>query len=52
MSNVSLQTDLYMTQKDQVFVANVVVTDLTQDTVVSNVINQPTNVVVEHNAIA
>jgi len=40
-----------MTQKDQVFVANVVVIHPTRETVVSNVINQLTNVVVEFSAI-
>jgi len=38
-SRVSLQTDLYMTRKDQVFVANVVVIDPTQNTMVSNLIS-------------
>jgi len=38
-SRVSLQTDLYMTRKDQVFVANVVVINPTQNTMVSNLIS-------------
>jgi hypothetical protein len=40
MSRVSLRADLYMTQEDQIFVANVVVIDLTQETMVLSVINQ------------
>jgi hypothetical protein len=40
-----------MTQKDRVFVADVVVTDLTQETVVSSVINWPIDVVVKLNAM-
>jgi hypothetical protein len=39
MSKFSLRIDFYMTQEDQVFVVNVVVTDLTQETMVSNVIS-------------
>jgi hypothetical protein len=39
MLRVSLQTNLYMTQKDQVFVANVVIIDLMQKMMVLNVIN-------------
>jgi hypothetical protein len=50
-SRISLRVDLYMTQKDQVFVANVVVIHPTRETVVSNVIDQLTNVVVELSAI-
>jgi len=46
-SKVSLQGDLYMTQEDWVFVANVVVINSTQEMVASSVINQPTCVVVE-----
>jgi hypothetical protein len=38
MLKISLRTDLYMTQKDQVFVGDVVVTDLTWETMVLNVI--------------
>jgi hypothetical protein len=40
-----------MTQKDQVFIANVVVIDLTQETMVLNVIDQPIGVAAELNAI-
>jgi hypothetical protein len=36
---VSLQNDIYMTQEDQVFVANVVVTDLIGETMALNVIS-------------
>jgi hypothetical protein len=39
MSKFSLRIDFYMTQEDQVFVVNVVVIDLTQETMVSNVIS-------------
>jgi hypothetical protein len=38
-SRVSLQANLYMTPKNQVFVTNVVVTDPTRKMAVSNVIN-------------
>jgi hypothetical protein len=38
-SGVSLQANLYMTQKDQVFVVDVVVIDLTREMMDSNVIN-------------
>ncbi len=41
-----------MTQKDQVFVANVVVTNLMWETMVSNVINWLAGVVTKLNAIA
>jgi hypothetical protein len=41
-----------MTREDQVFVTNVVVTNLTQETKASNVISQPTCVVAKFNAIA
>ncbi len=51
-SKVSLQADLYMTWKDQVFVADVVVTDPTQKTVASNVISWPVGVIVKLNTIA
>jgi hypothetical protein len=38
MLGISLQVDFYMTQEDQVFVANVVVIDLMLEMVVSSVI--------------
>jgi hypothetical protein len=38
-SRVSLQANLYMTPKNQVFVTNVVVTDPTRKMTVSNVIS-------------
>jgi len=41
-----------MTRKDQVFVVNVVVNDLTRKMVVSSVISQPTGAIAELNAIA
>jgi hypothetical protein len=37
-SGISLQVNLYMTHKDQVFVTNVVVGNMTKDIVISNVI--------------
>jgi len=39
MLGVSLQVDFYMIQEDQVFVVDVVVIDLTQETMASNVIS-------------
>ncbi len=39
MSKVSLQANFYMILEDQVFVVDVVVTNLTWETMVSNVIN-------------
>jgi hypothetical protein len=42
-SRTSLRVDLYMTHEHQVFVANVVVTNLTQKMVFMNAITQPTN---------
>jgi len=39
---ISLQINLYMTQKDQIFVVDVVVINSMQETMASNVINQPT----------
>jgi hypothetical protein len=52
MLKVSLQTNLYMTYKDQVFVANVVIIDFIQKMMVSNVINWPTSATTKLNAIA
>jgi hypothetical protein len=49
---VSLQIDLYMTREDQVFVANVVVTDLTEETMASSVITRPVGVAMKLNVIA
>ncbi len=40
-SRVSLRIDLYMIQKDQVFVVNVVITDIMRKMVALSVINQP-----------
>ncbi len=39
LQGISLQEDLYMTQTDQVFVVDVLIIDLAQGMVVSNVIN-------------
>jgi hypothetical protein len=41
VSGISLRIDLYMTWKDQVFIADVMVIDLTWKTVISSVINRP-----------
>ncbi len=51
-SRVSLQANLYMTPKNQVFVTNVVVTDPTRKMTVSNVISWPVGAIVELNTIA
>jgi hypothetical protein len=51
MLRVSLRADLYITQEDHVFITNVVITNLMWEMVVSNVINQPTNVIMELNTI-
>jgi hypothetical protein len=40
-----------MTQEDQIFITNVVVIDLTRETMVSNVIIQPTSVATKLSAI-
>jgi hypothetical protein len=40
VSKISLQANFYMICEDQVFVANVVVTNLTCEMVITNVINQ------------
>jgi hypothetical protein len=48
---ISLQIDLYMTQKDQIFVVGVVVIDSMQETMASNVISQPTCVTMGLNTI-
>jgi hypothetical protein len=48
---MSLQVDLYMTRKNQVFVADVVATDLTWETMASNVISQPIGATTELNTI-
>jgi len=51
MSGVLLQVDLYMTWKDHVFVVNVMVIDLTQETLASSVINPLVGATVEPSAI-
>jgi hypothetical protein len=48
-SGISLRTDLYMTQKDQVFVTNMVVIDPMWETMASSVI-EPIGAIVELNA--
>jgi hypothetical protein len=48
---VSLRVDIYMTREDRVFVVNVVVIDLMQKTLASNVISRPIGAVVELIAI-
>ncbi len=52
MSRALLQVDLYMTRKDQVFVANVIVIDSAQETLASSVISPPVGAIVELSAIA
>jgi hypothetical protein len=52
MLGVSLWTNLYMTWEDHVFVVDVVVTDLTWETMASSAINRPTCVVMKLNTIA
>jgi hypothetical protein len=44
-SGVSLEVNVYMNCEDQVFVTNVVVTDVTWETMVASVINRPVGVV-------
>jgi len=51
MSRALLQVDLYMTRKDQVFVANVMVIDLTRATLASSVISPLVGAIVELSAI-
>jgi hypothetical protein len=46
-SRVLSWADLYMTHEDQVFVTNVVVMDLTLETMAMSVISQPTSAIVE-----
>jgi hypothetical protein len=41
-----------MTHEDQIFVVDVVVTDLTRETMAMNVINRPTSAIAKFNAIA
>jgi len=50
-SKISLQADIYMTQEDQVFVVDVVITNPMRETMVSNVICQPTNATTKLNTI-
>jgi hypothetical protein len=40
-----------MTREDQIFVADVVVTDLTRDTIISSVISRPIGAIAKFNAI-
>ncbi len=51
MLGVSLWTNLYMTRKDQIFVANMVVIDPTWETMASSVISQLANAITKLNAI-
>jgi hypothetical protein len=51
MLRISLQIDLSMTCEDQVFVANVMVIDLTWEIVATSVINQPDGAIAELSAI-
>jgi hypothetical protein len=50
-STVSLQANLYMIRKDQVFVANVVFIDPTWETVATNVISRPASVAMKLSTI-
>jgi hypothetical protein len=50
-SRVSLRTNLYITWKDQVFIANVVVIDPMRNTMSSNVINQLAGATMKFNTI-
>jgi len=52
MLGVLLQVDFYMTRKGHVFVVNVMVIDLTQETLASSVISPPVGATVEPSAIA
>jgi hypothetical protein len=51
MSGISLRIDLYMTCEDQVFIANVMVINLTWKIVATNVMNQPDIAIAELNTI-
>jgi hypothetical protein len=51
MLRVLLQTDLYMTWENQVFIIDVVVIDPSWETMASSVINQPIGVTAKLNAI-
>jgi hypothetical protein len=48
---ISLWTDFYMTQEDHVFIVDVVVTNLTWETVTSSVINRPKGAMAKLSAI-
>jgi hypothetical protein len=48
---VSLWADFYMTHEDQVFIVNVVIIDLTQETMITSVISWPTSASAKLNAI-
>jgi len=50
-SRVSLQTNIYMTHEDQVFVVDVMVANPTWETTILNVISQPTSVATKLNTI-
>jgi hypothetical protein len=52
MLGVSLWADLYMICEDQIFVVNVVVVDLTQNLVITNVISWLKGAIAELSAIA
>jgi hypothetical protein len=52
MSRVSSWIDLYITQKDQIFIADEVIINSTQEMMSLNVINWLAGVAVEFNAIA
>ncbi len=51
MLRVSLRDDFYITWKDHVFIANVVVSNLTREMMALNAINQPIGAIMELNTI-
>jgi hypothetical protein len=51
MLEVSLETNLFIIHKDQVFIADVVVTNLMWEMVASNVISRPIGATMKLNAI-
>jgi len=51
MLRVSLRTNLFMTQEDQIFVVDAMVIDVTHEIVASNVISQPTCAATKFNTI-
>jgi hypothetical protein len=52
MLRISFRANLYMIREDQIFVANVLVTNLMWETVASNIINWPVGAIAELNTIS